>query len=102
MKLTTSTREGGLYFGGIYSAEYFAVLREWRIRVGVARWYPRCIFEYSIYLCYYRISNHRHSTSCARVCIYILRHPKSDIPFLYFVERLKFLNIAVFYRYAYM
>lgn len=38
MKLTTSTREGELYFGGIYSAEYFAVLREWRIRVGVARW----------------------------------------------------------------
>jgi len=35
MKLTTSTREGGLYFGRIYSAEYFVVLREWRIRMGV-------------------------------------------------------------------
>lgn len=39
MKLTTSMRGGGPYFERIYSAEYFAVLRERRIRMGVAhRW----------------------------------------------------------------
>lgn len=36
MKLTTSMHEGKPYFERIYNAEYFAVLREWRIRMGVA------------------------------------------------------------------
>lgn len=38
MKLTTSTRRRALLPGRIYGTEYFAVLRQPRIRTGVARW----------------------------------------------------------------
>lgn len=55
---------------------------------------PRCIFEYSIYFCCYRIWSHRHSTS-RDLCMRVLRQSKSDIRRLELRSAFKSPKIAV-------
>lgn len=96
MKSTTSMCEGKLYFERIYNAEYFAVLRERRIRMGVADGVAAMhfwIFDLS------SLPSHTlRVMDTRRVVIVYVRFTASrisDVQCLYFVEHLKSPKITI-------
>lgn len=93
MKLTTSTRGGGRYFGRIYSAEYFAVLREWRIRPGVARWCRDAFLNIRSIFVAFQVIDTRRVATCVRM--FYGFYPKSDMRRPFFVKRLKSSKVAI-------